>query len=286
MIHSHRLIRLALLLLLLPIHAMAQPQYTAADSTRIVSLIAAARKQTTKAARILYLARQLKGVPYVAKTLEHNDKERLVVNLHELDCTTYVESVLAMYLCAQQPKATFQDYCRHLQSIRYLDGNVAYQSRLHYFSSWIDENTRQGRVSEITSPNPPFSRTQTPTINYMTTHSELYPMLVKNPGWIADIAKMERSLAGKRYRYIPKTAISNTSLLRRTIKDGDILAIVTKKKGLDTSHIGIAVWHKDGLHLLNASMIHKKVVEEPMTLRQYMQQHSTQIGIRVIRVVK
>ncbi|MBQ2498070.1 MAG: DUF1460 domain-containing protein, partial [Prevotella sp.] len=59
----------------------------------------------------------------------------------------------------------------------------------------------------------------------------------------------------------------------------------TSKKGLDTSHVGIAVWHKDGLHLLNASMIHKKVVEEPMTLKQYMQKHLSQTGIRVVRVL-
>ena len=44
-------------------------------------------------------------------------------------------------------------------------------------------------------------------------------------------------------------------------------------------------WGKDGkLHLFNASSIHKKVVYEPMTLQQYMSQHPTQLGIRVIRI--
>ena len=42
---------------------------------------------------------------------------------------------------------------------------------------------------------------------------------------------------------------------------------------------------KDGkLHLLNASSIHKKVVLEPMTLYDYMQEHSSQTGIRIIRL--
>ena len=76
----------------------------------------------------------------------------------------------------------------------------------------------------------------------------------------------------------------NTILCRNAIKDGDIIAIITSKSGLDTSHIGIAVWHSDGLHLLNASQIRKNVVEEPMTLHDYMKKHSAQIGIRVIRV--
>ncbi|MEO9662251.1 MAG: N-acetylmuramoyl-L-alanine amidase-like domain-containing protein, partial [Maribacter dokdonensis] len=33
--------------------------------------------------------------PYVAKTLEIGDTETLVVNLQGLDCTTFVENVLA-----------------------------------------------------------------------------------------------------------------------------------------------------------------------------------------------
>jgi hypothetical protein len=68
------------------------------------------------------------------------------------------------------------------------------------------------------------------------------------------------------------------------VKDGDILAITCNKKGLDIAHLGFAVWRKDGLHLLNASMLHKKVVEESMTLWQYMQKHKTFTGIRVIRI--
>jgi hypothetical protein len=59
--------------------------------------------------------------------------------------------------------------------------------------------------------------------------------------------------------------------------------MITNKKGLDTSHIGIASWHKDGLHMLNASSVHKKVIEEPMTLFKYMQKHPSQIGVRVVR---
>ena len=37
--------------------------------------------------------------------------------------------------------------------------------------------------------------------------------------------------------------------------------------------------------MLNASQIHKKVVEEPMTLYRYMQKHPSQTGIRIVRVM-
>ena len=36
--------------------------------------------------------------PYVAHTLEVNDEEKLVVNFDEVDCTTFVEYVLALSL--------------------------------------------------------------------------------------------------------------------------------------------------------------------------------------------
>ena len=80
-------------------------------------------------------------------------------------------------------------------------------------------------------------------------------MLKAHPEWKSGIRKLEQSVNGKRYRYVPKGKIANTAVFRNAIHDGDIIAIITNKKGLDTTHIGIASWHKDGLHLLNASSI-------------------------------
>ena len=98
------------------------------------------------------------------------------------------------------------------------------------------------------------------------------------------IARQEKQLTGRRYRYIPKEAVKDTKALREAVKDGDILAITTSKQGLDIAHLGFAVWRQDGLHLLNASQLHKKVVEEPMTLGQYLAKHPTFTGIRVVRL--
>ena len=75
-----------------------------------------------------------------------------------------------------------------------------------------------------------------------------------------------------------------TEALRKAVSDGDIIAITCNKPGLDIAHLGFAVWQKDGLHLLNASQIHKKVVQEPMTLYQYLQKHPSHTGIRIIRI--
>lgn len=258
--------------------------YTKADSLRVTKLLTDGVRQNKNTNLMIYFARKLRGIPYVAKTLEVNTNEQLIVNMWQLDCTTYVENVLALTLCAEKSSISFKDFCRNLQKIRYDRGRVEYTYRQHYFSNWIANNERNGFVIEIQKNGAPFTAIQVVNTNYMTNHVGSYPMLMAHPEWIGDISTMERELSGKRYRYIPKNMITNTNLCRNTIKDGDIIAILTSKSGLDTSHIGIAVWHKDGLHLLNASQIRKNVVEEPMTLRDYMKKHPTQIGIRVIRV--
>ena len=48
--------------------------------------------------------------------------------------------------------------------------------------------------------------------------------------------------------------------------------------------MGLAVWHEDGLHLMNASSIHKKVIDEPMTLYQYLQKQTSRVGICLMRM--
>ena len=261
-------------------------QYIKDDSVKVESFLAEAYKQDNITNWVLYFSSKLMGIPYVAKTLEGNDTEKLIINLRQLDCTTFVENVMALSICAQKRLCTFNDFCRYLRLLRYKNGMISYPTRLHYFTQWIADNTEMGFVKEIQSPDSVFTRIQTLDINYMSTHSTQYPMLVKNPSWIYEIEKCEKELQGKQFRYIPKKEINNSNAFRDAIKDGDIIAITTKKKGLDTSHIGFAVWHLDGLHLINASQIHKKVVDEPMTLHDYMQEHPSQEGIRIIRPKK
>lgn len=275
------------LFFIISVHLNAAVCYTKADSIKVMKLLEQGKKLSKDKNIILFYARQLMGVPYVAQTLEVNKQEQLIVNLRQLDCTTYVENVLALTLCTENKKLpTFADFCYYLRMLRYEGGKVDYPTRLHYFTAWISDNTKLGLVHEIQANSAPFTKVQTLYVDYMSQHIDNYPMLKAHPEWIQAISKMEQQLTGKKFHYIPKAQIADNSLYRKTIKDGDIIAIITSKKGLDTSHIGIAVWHKDGLHMLNASQIRHKVVEEPMLLRTYMSKHSMQIGIRIVRIGK
>lgn len=198
---------------------------------------ASVSKEERRSKLILHIARKFLGTPYVAKTLETEGKERLVINARQLDCTTYVENTMAIYLCVSNGQTSYDNYKNQLRLLRYANGEVTYAARQHYFTQWIEENAKKGFVHELQSPTPPFTAVQLLRIDFMTTHVSLYPMLKDSPEDIKTIAQRERELSGRRYQYIPKSSIRNSSLFRSTIKDGDIIAITTSKKGLDTSHI-------------------------------------------------
>lgn len=272
---------IGIIMLFIGLAAEAQVTYTKSDSTTIYRLLKQAPQQTST----LWFARQFHGVPYVAHTLEVNDKEQLVVNTRQMDCTTLVETVTALTLCVQQNKRKWADYLQMLRTLRYRQGKLdGYTSRLHYFTDWIDDKQQMGLVKEIQQPNPPFTATQRISVDFMSQHPDSYKALKANPSLVQEIRKQEQALTGKKYRFIPTQEVKNTKLLRQTVKDGDIIAITCNKKGLEIAHLGFAVWQKNGLHLLNASQLHHKVVTEPMTLRQYLQKHKTHTGIRIIRI--
>lgn len=275
---------IACLLLVATSPLWAKAQYTTADSIKVVKLLQEGKKQKGKQDLVLFFARKFLGVPYVASTLENNTDEQLVINLSQLDCTTFVENVLTLTLCTKNGQTTFDDFCNQLRKIRYRNGKVGYPTRLHYFSEWISDNTRMGFVEETQAPNPPFSAVQTLQINFMSTHVDKYPMLVRTPAFIKPIAQMESELNGQTCRYIPKAGILNNAACKKAVKDGNILALVTSRQGLDTSHVGFAIWKKDGLHLFHASSLQNKVVEDKSLLRNYMMKQKSQLGIRVVKV--
>lgn len=276
---------LAICLITAPFTLLAQRQYHAADSLLVMQLITEGSRLSAGHNVFLWMVKQFIGRPYVAHTLDRNKEEKLVVNLREVDCTTVVEYALSAALCVKRQTLSFQDFCRYLQDVRYQGGKIDYAYRQHYFTLWIDDNTQDGFVREVPLPPAPFSAIQRLDIHYMTTHVPSYAMLKGRSDRIASIRKMEKNLTGRKCPYIPKAHLAETQRMRELVKDGDIIVIVTKKRGLDTSHLGVALWQNGELHLLNASQIHRKVVVEPLTLYQYMHKHPSQTGIRIVRVM-
>jgi hypothetical protein len=271
---------------ILPVFAEEQVSYTKDDSLRVVELLEKGSKAPANEVLTLFYAKQLMNLPYVAHTLEIKDKEEhLAINLQSLDCTTLVENCCALALTTSHGSKSWKDYLAWLQKLRYDNGKIdGYKSRNHYFSQWIQSGTRLGLVKEIV-PDKRISVPMKLSLTYMSQHPDSYPLLKVSMEERRLITEMEKRVSGATVRYIPKERVGDSRKALGDIRDGDILALTTNRKGLDVSHVGFAVWGKDGkLHLLNASSIHKKVVLEPMTLYQYMQKHPVQTGIRVIRL--
>ena len=260
--------------------------YQQADSLKICRLLTEAQKQGD-AVNPLFFAKKFLGLPYVAHTLEVQDEEGLVVNTRQLDCTTFVETITALTLCARNKTYTWADYLKQLTAMRYRGGNInRYPSRIHYFTEWIMQNNQRGIVTDIQKPNPPFSGVQTVKVSYMSTHPDAYKALKQHPEYVPEIRKMEQRVSGNKFFLIPRDKVKNTQLLRETIHDGDIIAITCTKPGLDIAHLGFALWREDGLHFLHASMMRKKVLVDPLLLGDYLKINSAYTGIRVIRINK
>ena len=258
-------------------------EYAAEDSIRIEQMLMKAQQENPENA-MLYFGKQFLGVPYVAHTLEVGDKEHLIINTRELDCTTFVENVLALYLCYQSKRTSFRSFCDNLLNIRYRGGKLTdYTSRLHYFTWWGEDNEQMGLVKAIDTGKFPFTSTQHLNINYMSVHPTLYKHLKVNPQFVKVIAAQERASNGKSYRYIPKSLLARSESELSCIHTGDIVSLITKKAGLDTSHVGIAVWQNGKLHLMHASSIYMKVVLDTTTFYDYGQRQTSMLGIRVYR---
>jgi len=218
------------------------------------------------------------GTPYVEKTLEMGTKETLVINLRGLDCTTFVENVLAFSLLVKENKQDFESFAKTLKTIRYRDGILdGYSSRLHYFTDWIRNNNKKSLVEDIT-PYLGGIELQKP-IDFMGTHRDLYPFL-GDDGNFNTILKVESELAKETLCVLPQDKIA---AVEEKLENGDIIALSTSIEGLDVTHTGIAVRQPNGrIHLLHASISGEvKITEEPLI--DYLKKIKNNTGIIVAR---
>ena len=227
---------------------------------------------------VVRAGRLLVGSPYMAHTLER-DEEVLVVNLRELDCTTYAENCLAIARTVRGEDPSFDRFLKELKTIRYRDGILeGYPSRLHYFCDWIHNNAEKGYVSECSSDlgGIPLRK----NIDFMSTHPESYVQLEKDPSLVETIRGQEARINRHDMYYIPEERLES---LEGGLEEGDIAGITTDIEGLAVMHVVILVPSEDGIHLMHASSAAGKVILSEETLSSYLQQHQRATGIMVAR---
>lgn len=227
---------------------------------------------------IVKIGKSFLGTPYVSHTLETGEQEELVVNLRELDCTTFDETCLALALTLKSGKHDFETYARNLEQIRYRNGNRdGYPSRLHYFSDWLYNNTEKGLIIPLDSS---FQEAWQKTINFMSTHPNSYEVLKNNPKLVAQIAKQESAISKREMYFIPKGQLQPNEI---QLKEGDFVGITTSVTGLDIAHVGFVIWVDGRVHLLHASSALEKVIISDEPLADYLAEKKAFTGIMVYR---
>lgn len=167
--------------------------------------------------------------------------EVLVINLQGVDCVTFIEYVEAMRL-----SRSFQEFEKNLKKIRYRSGKVAFTSRKHFFTDWVEFNS--GFVDDITL--------QVGGQKTVTIRKDLN---IREDGtcFLYGIQPYRREIA-----YIPSYALAEDGV--GALQTGDYVAIYSAMPGLDVSHTGIFIRSGNSTYLRHASSAkeHRKVVDQ------------------------
>jgi hypothetical protein len=237
-----------------------------------------AEKETTTSDLMLKVGGFFQETPYVAHTLEKED-EQLVINLREMDCTTFAENCLAISRTLKSESHTFDQFCAELQFIRYRDGLInGYPSRLHYFCDWIFNNAQANLVKDMSEEivQTPFPK----QINFMSSHPDSYRQLKDSIPLVEAIAAQEKEISARKMFFIPESKIAE---LESKLMDGDIAGITTGIEGIAIQHVGLLIRRDGRIQLMHASSKAEKVVVSEITLEEYLLNSNTASGIMLAR---
>ncbi len=226
---------------------------------RLDRLIAEGSQITDTGERIEFLSRQLLGTPYREGMLigDSQAPELFVVNLHEVDCFTFLDHIEAM-----RRSSSFGTFKENLAKVRYRDGVVSYQARNHFFTDWRQYN--KGFIEDVTEQvSPIWSR----KVQKMLNRREDGTLFVKG------IAPVVRTLC-----YIPSDTMNSETTGR--LRTGDYVGIYTDAPGLDVTHTGIFIQKDDAPYLRHASSLKESRQVIDQDFRRYI---AAKPGIIVFR---
>lgn len=279
--------------------------WTVADwailESAVVNAVEAGVAEIPLGEAVAEVGRLFVGWPYTPQTLEapwieaaaagapmDGSLERLVVNLREFDCVTFVENVLALTWFVREhgvealddrtaARGIYEDY---LIGLRYRGNSVdGYASRLHYFSEWLSDNAARGALTLV---HPELDPALDPEpIDFMTTHIDAYPALADDPASVERIGEVEARLNAALPRpWLPADRIAD---VESEIRTGDVIAATSTVTGLDVAHTGIAVVIDGRVHLMHAPLVGSEVQVSPVPLADRILRIDGQDGLLVAR---
>lgn len=207
--------------------------------------------------------------------------ERLRVMLDRTDNLHFIEMCLALAMTFKEVPAdsldSFYDaYCDHVQRLRYRDGFATkFSNRIFYFSEWIRQAEAYDILEEYTQK---YGEEYGQTFSYLSDHLMFLPQIGRESTAREDLLAIERQLddMGPFYRIAPDRLSDE---LAEKIRHGDILAIVSDRKGEDVSKAGFVYKQGETVKFIYASMKEKKVVIDKFPSKEEMRN-----GLRLFRI--
>jgi len=217
-----------------------------AESREVVQVLAAVTHLKTPAERIAAISGYFLGRPYAANTLVGgvNEDERLVVNLHEFDCFTFLDTVEALRRTDDPDR-----FIEMLRYVRYRGGDIAFVARRHFFSDWVADQSLG--IVDVTQQVAGVLSVKVKKL--LNRRSEEYL-------WLPGLPVQDREVT-----YIPSANIDEGTLER--LQTGDYVGFYTGQAGLDVSHTGLVVKYDGKVMLRHASSGEGKsrVLDEPLS---------------------
>lgn len=256
-------------------------------------LVAKAKSENWKALpigeRTAAVGQALVGTRYRHYTLEIDNRiEAPSANFLGMDCWTFFEISLGFARMLNEPEENWtpERLLHHIETDRYRGGVCTgeYLSRLHYLEDWLADNDERGLVSDLTrqlgGSSVPHSARE------MSVGWRHYRYLKNNKSLRGPLARMEARVSARSLYQIPKGRVAR---IEPKLQSGDIIGIISRDRGglYSTSHVGLALRTKDGLHFLHASAPsnYGRVVVDSR-LSTYLNRFRTDSGILVARPLR
>ncbi len=197
-------------------------------------IVKAASQFPTLGERLKFISAQFLGKPYIIGPLIGSDTEAEVftATYDGFDCVTYLETCLALAWAKNADEVNDL-----LRTIRYRNGNVQWEDRLHYTTDWNKYHVKRGDFTDVTRGDDTLTRTK--EINFLKCFAP-------------------RTIT---YRYFPKRKLNKVS---KRFRNGDLIYFASTRKGLDTFHVGLLVWVNDKLMLRHAAKSKGGVVQQEL----------------------
>ncbi len=197
-------------------------------------ILTATSSFSTISERLKFITAQFIGKPYFINPLIGSDTEPEIftATYDGFDCVTYLETCLALVWAKNVDEVTDV-----LREIRYRNGNVKWEDRLHYTTDWSKYHVKRGAFKELTHDEDTLSRTK--EINFLKCFAP-------------------RTIT---FHYFPKRKLNKVS---KNFRDGDLIYFASTRKGLDTFHVGMLFWVDGKLVMRHSAKSKGGVVEQEL----------------------